>query len=1486
MSWDDLIAEAAQYHGVADDLPILKRVIQAESGGNPNATSPKGAMGLMQLMPGTAKALGVKNPYDPRENVFGGVKYFRDMKEKFGGDVALALAAYNAGPGNVQKHGGIPPFKETQNYVAKILRGGAKVAGHVWELVGPKEAQAADGGDIESSYLSSRELAGDQWFDEQVQRYSQPESGQAAPGKTPGGGAGVTPGQGKNVAQEAVPRWAGGSLLDLIERNLPSGKSQEFSPDIGALADPGLVGAAGEMVGKAIDAPFIPLHLAAQYAAQGLEKIGGPFAYRPETSFGNLVRQATGQELVEGEQGPSTAEMMAGAGELLIFPAYAKLLHKTVSVLNKYGTQAFYKHAPDWMFRKGEAGLPELISPQRIAEILNDMSGSERAAAGRKYPEFRAVLEEMTARPVKTRAQAAKQPWEMAVQESGLAPEAHRVAVEGAVAKGEPVPPEILTGYSDLMARPMVFKEGPVGKISEESAAEINLLRPEFNTTASEAILPAENVGHVEANREGQFTAADAYYFKKAIEEPTEILPNIGTPDAPHRQGSVLMVKTNGKNFVAVVEITPGDEGNIIWNMWKMSPGKARNYLAKFRNEKARILQSGGTTPTPIESIQKDVSPEGLSGAQTEQPSNINIPTPDGKVNPDDDTTMGADFGLGRFFKKYFGPEAGKPATKTAVVPAGGPQSAVPAKAGIEILPYPPDKTDRFLTEPFQAELKDGKYAVNINLQRIESPEEITDAIRKMSELEGVEMDTARRGTMSFEDTERLADLVGLTPEKLMARRQGQAFNAEEALAARRLLVSAAGQVREMAVKAASIDGSEADLLEFRRALSVMAGIQQQVAGMTAEAGRALSAFRIMAKETEIANKMARDWLEAGGGTDMARKMAEKMAGLETPEQMGKVVAKAWKASSWDVFLEIWINGLLSGPLTHVRNVLGNTGAQLIQVPERYLAGKVSRLIGGEVQEGEAGALLSGMVGGFQEGLRLAGHALRTGEGSDLLGKVELPRKSISSAALDMSGTAGRAVDMLGEVIRVPGRALLAGDELFKATGYRMEVQAQALRMAKAEGLSGEALAARVAEIAADPPANIKLAGIDAARYATFTEKAGPVAQGIMKITNAAPVFKLVLPFVRTPSNVFRFTLQRTPLAPLMQSVRDDLLAGGARRDLALSRMALGSMIMATAGSLAAAGYITGGGPADKGLRDNLYREGWQPYSIKIGDTYYKVGQLEPLGTLLGLAADFSEIAGQVPDAQADELAVLLASAASKVFINKTYLRGLSDTMEAINDPGRYGKNFVKNFAGSLVPFTSLMATVSREIDPVMRESRAGREAWLPALQTVMNSMKARVPGYSQDLPPRRNLWGEPIVLQGGVGPDMISPIFTSTRKYSPVDLEMIGNDVAVSMPQRSIKGVDLTAQEYDRYVQLAGSELKSPGSGLGCKEALAAMIKTPEYQRQSEGPDGGRAYMIKQVIQTYRRAAEAQMFEEFPELKDLIVAGYQEKAAKRLPEQ
>jgi soluble lytic murein transglycosylase-like protein len=119
-SFDDVITEAAHRHGIA--FSLLKALIHVESSFNPRAVSKKGALGLCQIMPQNLQSLNIKDPFDPWENIMGGARYLQLMLDRFNGELHLALAAYNAGPSMVEKYSNIPPFRETQEYVQKVLK--------------------------------------------------------------------------------------------------------------------------------------------------------------------------------------------------------------------------------------------------------------------------------------------------------------------------------------------------------------------------------------------------------------------------------------------------------------------------------------------------------------------------------------------------------------------------------------------------------------------------------------------------------------------------------------------------------------------------------------------------------------------------------------------------------------------------------------------------------------------------------------------------------------------------------------------------------------------------------------------------------------------------------------------------------------------------------------------------------------------------------------------------------------------------------------------------------------------------------------------------------------------------------------------------------------------------------------------------------------------------------------------------------------------
>ena len=734
--------------------------------------------------------------------------------------------------------------------------------------------------------------------------------------------------------------------------------------------------------------------------------------------------------------------------------------------------------------------------------------------------------------------------------------------------------------------------------------------------------------------------------------------------------------------------------------------------------------------------------------------------------------------------------------------------------------------------------------AENINLNNLNTTEEVDALINRVAETDAPIINEARRQKVLNDDLPKLADDLGMTVDDLLSRPKGAAFNAEQILASRKILVASGENLVRMAKKANSVDGTEMDLALMRRAMTQHRAIQAQVSGMTAEAGRALQQFRVVAESSRLQEK----------------------------------------ATTLDMLYEVWINGLLSSPATHVVNIVSNIMTAGFSVSER----KVASLIGGgrNIPRGEAEAQLAGMVAGARDGMRLGWNALKTGEPTDPLQKMEVENhRAITGEQLGLSGAAGRFADYTGEVVRVPGRLLTAADEFFKAVGYRMELNAQAYRQAFNEGLDGDAAAARMMEIVENPPENIKMAATDAARYQTFTNRLpeakmswvaeiGQLAEKARHAPASGPYVRVIVPFVRTPTNIMSYLLERTPLAYTSQAVREDIAAGGARKDLALGKIVTGSMVMAVTAELAMAGQITGAGPTHPKMRNILRETGWQPYSIKVGDTYYAYNRLDPIGGLLGLAADMTEIMGQTTEAEASEVALAAVLSITQNMASKTYLSGVFDFVEAFfgasTDPEASNwklNNWLNRLGGSMVP--SFVAAIERQVSPE-----------ISATYDMIDRIKSRIPGMSEGLPPRRNIFGEVIVPSGGLGPDIISPIYTNEVKDNPVADEMVRQQVPIGMPRRTVNGVELDAEQYDQYV------LYYAGEGLGkgipkLKTALGNLVKSAGYRTATDGPDGGKSLLIRSIFANYRSAAQKKLFEENAELNQARINALEEKQRK-----
>lgn len=789
------------------------------------------------------------------------------------------------------------------------------------------------------------------------------------------------------------------------------------------------------------------------------------------------------------------------------------------------------------------------------------------------------------------------------------------------------------------------------------------------------------------------------------------------------------------------------------------------------------------------------------------------------------------------------------------------------------------EKVDQTTYSSPSKAVEDAQPDVFINFARIEAPEDIQKVMQTMADANAGTIRRNARGVRTWEDTKLSADQQNAW-RLLMERRRGEPLNAEQSLAARQLWVTSATKLQEMA-KIAVAAPSETNLFAFRKMLATHYAIQSEIIAARTETARALNAWKIPAGAGAEQAQQIEFLMGQAGGDKVSLELADKIARLSDAgmanalEQMvkGSVLARTSNAVQ-----QVWINALLTNPTTHVVNAMSNWTVILQQILERKNAAFISKALGTQsgVEMGEAAAMASAMVMSFGDALRAAWRTTRSGESAFPSGKVEI-QGALSPEMWNVAknNPLGMALNAVDVATRAPGRLLGIGDEFFKTIGYRAELASRATRMAAAEvsngSLSPLLSKKRAAEIMANPPEDVKLDAVSAALYSTFTGKPAETLKKIGDAIQNIPIFgRILLPFKNTPINILTYTAERGPFAPLVKQWRMDVAAGGARRDIALSRMATGSMVMAATMDMAMSGTITGAGPQEPAQRQAWIRAGNQPYSVKVGNRWFSYGRLDPLGMTLGMGADMAEAmqnAGQeFSQKDFEEVFVQSMFAVSNNVLSKTYMSGITEFFNAITDPQASGEKYFQRLASSLVP--AGVAAAARQVDPYMRTA-----------DSALQALRRRIPGLSADLPPYRDLWGRPVDYRSGEGAvyDILSPIYIKKINPEPVDTELQRLEYYPSMPDRrmSINGVtvELDGKQYSRFVQLAGNGVKDLATGLGAKDFLNAAIEGKGvygqlYKLYSDGPDGGKASFIAKWLSTFREEAKARLLKEDGALK------------------
>lgn len=670
-------------------------------------------------------------------------------------------------------------------------------------------------------------------------------------------------------------------------------------------------------------------------------------------------------------------------------------------------------------------------------------------------------------------------------------------------------------------------------------------------------------------------------------------------------------------------------------------------------------------------------------------------------------------------------------------------------------------------------------------------------------------------------------------------------------------MLSATDAVKD-AARAVKTDGSEASLMKLQEAMLRRDTWVEQVVGHRAEWGRTGNVFQEFLKRSKEENGFT-EWLkDHDRSPDGLKKIADSIDNLD-PAQTAKFLSDANKPTFWDKFKFYWVNALISGPITHAKYIVANAAFAgydaAVVTPVAGAVGTVRRaLTGGEegVFAGEAAAKAWGLVAGTPDAIRAAVQAAKTGLQTPLPGELAqgiVPKRN-QNVAYQQRPIPG----MLGAVIGVPSKGASAIHSFFNFLGYRASIEAQAYRQAAKEGLSvaDDAFWQRREAMAATPSEDMMNAGIEDGYRLTYISELGDTGKKLSAFVNSTKVGQLIMPFTHIPLNILKRATEGTPAAFLDADTRAALKGeqGAAKQDMAIARMVAGSAVGAWAVNQVLNERMTGYGPTDPKERAQWMATGHQPYSIRIGDEWLSFNRFGSLGTMLGLYANLAEVIPHMkPDAEELTKAIgMTVHSTGRLMEDEVGMQGLAGLMDAIDEPDRKGARFISNFAGSLLPYSSLLRQVGSSSDPYMRETKS-----------VVDGLRYYIPVARQGLLPKRDWSGTP-VANASYGGDLPVPGASSIIQHrsaiaDPVAQELAALDIKPAPPADRIKGVKLPPQLYDIYQSTAGPFTRT---------ALEHYVNAPGWQ---DMPIGVRAEIFRRTIASTREAAGAAMQMRYPQL-------------------
>jgi hypothetical protein len=691
----------------------------------------------------------------------------------------------------------------------------------------------------------------------------------------------------------------------------------------------------------------------------------------------------------------------------------------------------------------------------------------------------------------------------------------------------------------------------------------------------------------------------------------------------------------------------------------------------------------------------------------------------------------------------------------------------------------------------------------------------------------------------------------------------GGLLNDRQLFGMRTIMATLGDKTVDLAKKIYQGDHSPQTLLEYEQSGQQLIALTKYVKGQTREVARALSQQNMIADVLSGNDLKAMDDAIIRSASDPsvliknAGALAEKLNRGFSPSQALKdsLDRRTWLEAS----IEFWKANNLSAPATHAANAMSGIVVSMFETLSRVPAmaiGEARTALGASdaYRASEFGHAFLGGMSGLRASLGLFWDTLLTGEGRmGAYGGKEVGTSALQQKVGEPLGLSPEAT----EAVFTPAfRLMRATDEAVMVPAYMSELSGQAARDGIARGLSGDALAAHVENLVANPSVELHNIATEHARKVVMqsTENLGifgSMGEQVHHLVKQMPVLEFLVPWIKTPARIMDYMVESSALSVVSPRLWKQIAAGGPDADVAAGKITTGTALTIAVLPLIQNMTITGAGPENPEQRAALEKQGWQQYSVRVGDSFvsYRNWADPIVGLIAGIAtaherATFARLETDV----AREMVTSIFSVAEYA-LESSYMEGFQRLLKAAEDgSGKALAEFLGATATGAVPAGALAAAVARGLDDADRaKSRTktpgfGGEGYIDDLgRSVKEDFKARMPGMRDDMRPRRYWDGSVMVPEAGRLVAALSPLkIRSVKQDDLVSNEMIRLGVNVQEPRSQISfgPIKLELLDFDEGQGLVyDAYIKRVGEAR--REAASAVVNSPGFKTASQAQAG-----------------------------------------------